>query len=121
MLIRFEILSTDTDSGSRTGVLVAAHAVRDEFDLTVAEHDDLRSALLWLNEHLFVPKILEAPENRRAISWFKPAATEAIKQMWRLKSLLEHHGFHVEVVRTSEPGTIVYEDDWQVISKPPKR
>jgi hypothetical protein len=102
-------------------VLVAAHAVRDEFDLTVAEHDNLQAALSWFNDHLVVPAILENPENRRAISWFKPAAAEAIKQMWQLKNLLDLHGLHVEVVRTLDPGAIVYEDDWQVIAKPPKR
>lgn len=120
MLIRFTILAIDPDSGHTSGVLVAAHTLRDEGDLTADEHLDLRAALSWFNKHLFVPAVLERPEHRRAISWFKPAADEAIRRMWHLKGLLDLHGCHVEVLRTSDPGTVVFEDDWQIIAKPPK-
>jgi hypothetical protein len=120
MLIRFATLATDTDSGYASGILVTAHTLRDEGDLTPEEHLELRAALAWFNEALFVPKLLERAEHRRAISWFKPAAEEAVRRMWHLKDLLDRHGHHVEVLRTSEPGTVVYEDDWQVIAKPRK-
>ena len=120
MLVRFTILATDTDSGYKCGILVAAHTLRDEGNLTVLEHQVLRETLSWFNEKLFVPTILRQVEHRRAISWFKPAAEEAIRRMWHLKNLLNLHGYHVEVLRTMEPGTVVYEDDWQVIAKPPK-
>ena len=120
MLIRFTILAEDPDSGRTSGVLVAAHTLRDEGDLTVEEHQDLRLALSWFNDHLSIPAILKHTEHRRAISWFKPAASEAIRRMWQLKSLLDLHGYHVEVLRTSDPGTVVHEDDWQVIAKPRK-
>ncbi len=120
MLIRFATLATDTDSGHASGILVTAHTLRDEGDLTSEEHLELRAALAWFNEELFVPKLLERAEHRRAISWFKPAADEAVRRMWHLKELLDRHGHHVEVLRTLEPGTVVYEDDWQVIAKPRK-
>ena len=120
MLIRFTILAEDPDSGRTSGVLVAAHTLRDEGDLTVEEHQDLRLALSWFNDHLSIPAVLKRTEHRRAISWFKPAASEAIRRMWQLKSLLDLHGYHVEVLRTSDPGTVVHEDDWQVIAKPRK-
>ena len=120
MLIRFTTLAIDADSGRAGGVLVAAHELRDNGDLSADEHADLRTTLSWFNEHLFVPTILEAKEHRRAISWFKPAAAEAIRRMWHLKQLLELHGIHVEVLRAAEPGRVVYEDDWQVIAKPSK-
>src|SRR5688572_9162574 len=120
MLIRFATLVTDPDSGHASGILVTAHTLRDEGDLTSEEHLELRAALAWFNEELFVPKLLERAEHRRAISWFKPAAEEAVRRMWHLKELLDRHGHHVEVLRTSEPGTVIYEDDWQVIAKPRK-
>ena len=120
MLIRFAALATDTDSGQRGGVLVAAHTLRDEGDLTADEHLQLRTELSWFNEHLRIPSELEQRSNRRAISWFKPAANEAIQRMWRLKTMLGAHGVHVEVLRTLDPGTLVYEDEWQVVAKPRK-
>ncbi|MBB3275016.1 MULTISPECIES: hypothetical protein [unclassified Pseudoxanthomonas] len=120
MLIRFATLAMDRDSGYASGILVASTTLRDEGDLTSDEHLELREALSWFNEELFVPKVLERPEHRRAISWFKPAAEDAIRRMWHLKYLLDRHGHHVEVLRTSEPGSVVYEDDWQLIAKPRK-
>ncbi|WP_369915438.1 hypothetical protein AB8810_02220 [Xanthomonas sp. NCPPB 3005] len=118
MFIRFATLATDSDSGRSGGVLVAAHTLRDDGDLSVQEHETLRTALAWFNDHLPVPAALADPEHRRAISWFKPAADEAIRRMWQLKNLLDLHGHHVNVLRTSDPGTVVYQDDWQVIAKP---
>lgn len=120
MLIRFATLATDSDSRRASGVLVAAHTLRDDGDLSVQEHETLRTALAWFNDYLPVPAALADPEHRRAISWFKPAADEAIRRMWQLKTLLEVHGHHVDVLRTSDPGTVVYQDDWQVIAKPYK-
>ena len=120
MLIRFATLTTDLDSGRAGGVLVAAHTLRDDGDLTVQEHEELRIALAWFNEHLPIPKALSDPKHRRAISWFKPSAVEAISRMWQLKTLLDSHGHHVDVLRTSDPGTVVHQDDWQVIAKPYK-
>lgn len=120
MLVRFTTLAMDPDSGQTTGILVCAHELRDNGDLTSGEHSELRNCLAWFNEHLFVPGVLKAEEHRRAISWFKPAASEAIQHMWQLKGLLEPHGFHVEVLRTADPGSIVYEDEWQLIAKPRK-
>jgi hypothetical protein len=120
VLIRFTTLATDPDSGHTGGVLVAAHTLRDDGDLTADEHQELHNALLWFNDHLQIPGELEQPENRRAISWFTPAADEAIRRMWHLKDLLDRHGHHVEVLRTSDPGTVVYQDAWQVIAKPRK-
>ncbi len=120
MLIRFSILATDSDSGCAGGALVAAHTLRDDGDLSAQEHETLRTALAWLNNHLPVPTALANPEHRRTISWLKPAADEAIRRMWRLKTLRDLHGHHVNVLRTSDPATVMYQDDWQVIAKPYK-
>lgn len=120
MLIRFTVLDEEPESGRTRGVLVAAHTLRDEGDLSVDEHRELRVALLWFNENLRIPAALDRTENRRAISWFKPAAAEAIRRMWPLKGLLDTHGHHVDVLRTADPGNVVHEDEWQVVAKPRK-
>ncbi|MGH8491883.1 MAG: hypothetical protein ACRERR_02075 [Moraxellaceae bacterium] len=120
MLIRFATLEPDPDSTHSCGVFVAAHTLRDEGDLTRQEHEDLRLMLAWFNENLHIPEVLQESEHRRAISWFKPAAKEPIGRMWQLKSLLELHGLSIKILATDEPGTLVYEDDWQVIAKPLK-
>lgn len=118
MLVRFVILSKDSDSGYAAGVLVSAHTLRDEGKRSQAEHSELREALRWFNLNLAIPKVLEDVAHRRAISWFKPAASEAISRMWQLKRLLEAHGYFVNVLRTEDPGVVVYEDEWQIVPSP---
>jgi len=119
-LIRFATESVDDDSGHRTGILVAAHELRDEGELSAVEHAVVRLELEWFNCNLPIPGKLESEEHRRAISWFKPSAAEFISRMWRLKTILEIHGISVRVLKTTEPGCIVHEDSFQVIAKPKK-
>ena len=121
MLVRFTLLSTDTQSGRKTGILVAAHDLCDDGDLSVEEHRNLRSQLGWFNEQLKVPQILSGDEHYRALSWFKPGAIEPISKAWMIKAILEENGFHIQVHKTTDPGIIIYEDDWQVVAKPRKR
>jgi hypothetical protein len=120
MLIRFSTLANDPDSGRPCRLLVVAHTLRDEGDLSADEHEALRTALLWFNEHVPIPTALADPEHRRAISWFKPAAVEALQRMWQLKGLLDAHGHDIDVLRTADPGAVLYQDDLQVIAKPRK-
>jgi hypothetical protein len=41
--------------------------------------------------------------------------------MWDVVAILEAHGIAVELLKTDNPGTIIYEDKWQVIAKPSRR
>ena len=115
-LIRFTLLSRDSDSGRKLGILVAAAQLRDEGDISNVEHQKIRIALDWFNSELNIPKILKNPGKQRAISWFKPQATEAISRMWKLKTILDQHDLHVEVHKIDNPGTIIYEDEWQIVA-----
>ena len=120
-LIRFTLLTQDPDSGSPQGILTAADELQDRDHISKDEHTRIRIALDWFNTRLPVPKPLEHEGTRRAISWFKPSAKEAISRMWDIKEILDYHNFDVEVVRTSYPGTIIYEDDFQVVAIPRKK
>lgn len=37
-----------------------------------------------------------------------------------LKVILDLHGYHVNVLKTADPGKIIYEDGWQVVAIPAK-
>jgi hypothetical protein len=112
------LLGTDRDSGRKLGVLVAAHRLRDEADLTSEEHTILGEALGWFNQNLNIPECLKKPENRRALSWFKPTAKKPLARMWSLVEVLRAHGVNITVHKARDPGEILYEDGWQVVAKP---
>jgi hypothetical protein len=119
-MLRFVTMNKDQDSGHRQGILVFAHEFRQNNFLTKDDDDFLYSTLNWFNTNLLVPTILENIEHKRAISWFQENALEPIKKMWDLKCFLENHGVYVELIKTQNPGTIIYSDALQIVAKPPK-
>ena len=120
VFIRFVLSEVDEDSHRRTGVLVAAHRLRDSDELDEHERARLTRLLAWFNEHLRVPPPLSRPGNHRALSWFKPNATKPVSRMWEVVHLLRAHGLLVDVLKTDDPGSVLYEDKWQVVAKPPR-
>ena len=120
MYLRFQTKVRDSDSGRPTGILVAAHRLRDSNDISVEEEAWLRKYLDYFNQHLKVPACLSEPENRRAISWFKEGSG-MIDRVWNLKSFLEEHDLFIDVLSSRDPGFIVYEDGHQVVVRPYRR
>lgn len=120
MYLRFSTIEWDPESTRNTGILMAAHELRDEGGLSKDEHKLLRDNLKWFNEKLAVPKILNSEEHRRALSWFKPEGKEAIQKMWELADLLKRQGIEIVIHKTKDPGIVVYEDNWQLVAKPKK-
>ena len=55
---------------------------------------------------------------RVAISWLRDSATCHIRKMRELAALLESYELQVEMLTTSRPGFVVYEDDYQVVAEP---
>jgi hypothetical protein len=94
--------------------------VLGEGRLEIYEEEILKSAFAWLNKNLPTPtKVVESGKNH-AISWFKDSANEPIERMWSIVAVLRENGILVDVVRTSNPGRILYEDEWQVFAAPMK-
>ena len=54
----------------------------------------------------------------RAICWYKDSATEHVRRMWALARVLRTHGVAIKMLKTSRPGYIVYEDEFQVCAEP---
>lgn len=76
----------------------------------------------WFKENLAVPGQFSGGGWKRSgqqgLSWFKPAATEHIKQMHQLKLALEACGVHVEILTTRSPGQIIWQDEHQLVAAP---
>lgn len=122
MYIRFVIHRKDEDSGRRIGLFQVCSELLETNALTPYEEQQLRELRVWFNQNLKKPKSFaksKKPNARGvAISWFKDTAGECISRMYEMKSLMEAHGITVDVIRTSRPGYVVYEDDHQVTAEP---
>ena len=84
---------------------------------------DIRAITSWFKENLPIPtkfskKKNSGHKNTNGLSWFKPEENLAVKKMWELKSILEDHGYYIDVVKVKNPGKIVYEDKLQVVAEP---
>jgi hypothetical protein len=121
MLVRFCLLGRDPYSHSPQGVFQAAIELRDRGLLEPYEEEWLERDLGWLRMHLPSPDCLKDAGNDRAICWFKPGARRAIDKVRGIVALLETRSIHVRMVTSADPGTIVYEDAWQVVAKPRRR
>ena len=121
MYLRFVLPQRDRESHSRLGLLVAAHELRESGELEPYEDHLLGQALEWFNTRLPVPAILKQEQNVRALSWFTSSAQPAIDCMWDVVAVFRSYGATVELLKTDDPGTILYSDSWQVVAKPSRR
>lgn len=119
MYVRFIIRRQDDDSRSWEGLFTAAYELRG-VDLAQHESEILERVLAWFRMHLTIPACLGDKGNERAICWFKDHAKKPVAYARELAWLLEEYGSPVEMLSTSDPGTILHEDRWQVVAKPRK-
>lgn len=120
MFVRFVIPRRDPVSHQPQGIFQAAIGLRDSGALERYEHDWIEEELRWLREQLHSPECLREEGTDRAICWFRPGATRAIEKVRSIAVLLEEHGYHVRMLTTDNPGTIIYKDGWQVVAFPPR-
>ncbi len=120
MFLRFVVCRQDQESRSFTGLFTLAYELHESHELQ--DHEDVRLGqfLEWMRANLATPDCLETPGNERAICWFKDTATTALEKAWDAVSLLRERGESIEMIKTDDPGAIIYEDDWQVAAKPRK-
>mgnify|MGYP003644288705 FL=1 len=121
MYVRFVLDRQDPDSGFCQGVFMAAGVLRDSGLLEPWEEAWLTRELDWCKMHLKVPACLKLPENRRAICWFHPRAKRPMEKVRSIAALLADHGYLVRMIKSRDPGQIIYRDGWQVVAKPPHR
>ena len=117
MYLRFQTKIPNDRSGTPIGFLVAAHELRDEGSLDRDNEDWLEDLIAYFNTQLEIPACLNDDENRRGVSWFK-AESSMIDQVWSLVTLLEEQGIFMDILRSEDPGTLIYEDEHQVVAKP---
>lgn len=117
MYLRFQTIIPDHQSGRPTGILVAAHRLRDSNRISIDGEKWLRDYLSYFNENLKIPACLKEPKNQKAISWFKEGS-KMIDRVWDLKVFLEEQDIFIDAISTRSPGIVVYEDENQIVAIP---
>lgn len=102
MYVRFVVGREGMDHRQLTGIVTEARLLRDRGLLSGEEAQRLQAVYDWLNEHL------PCPPFSSAVAWFKDSATEPIKQFRILAALLEYHDRGVRMLRTQNPGKVLY-------------
>ncbi len=115
MFIRFVVGGDDESHRLLTGLVTEARMLRDSGALAAYEVEQLEATYEWLNRYLPCPPYSSAGWSRDAVSWFKDSATDAIKKVRDLAVLLESHGLMVRMLRSENPGKVLYEDRYQVV------
>jgi hypothetical protein len=116
MYLRFQTKMPDPQSGHPTGILVAAHTLRESDSLSKEDEAWLRGHLAYFNMHLKIPGCLKEHKSRRGISWFRETSG-MLDRVWELAAFMEEQGIFIDMVKTNDPGIIYYQDGHQVVAK----
>src|SRR5262245_35069208 len=119
MYMRYTVGRQDERSGSTEGLFTVAYRELSRGEMADYERQWLEDLLAWFKKKLKVPAAVLRPEsNRRAICWFRESSKEVVSKAAELAGFLGERGHFFEMLRTDEPGIIVYEDGHQVAAKP---
>ena len=115
MFIRFVVGADDEIHRMLTGVITEARILRDENKLHSYEEEWLEDIYDWFNSHLPHPPFSTAKFPRDVVTWFRSESSDFIARMWDIVAIIESHDVPVRVLKSQNPGKVVYEDDYQVL------
>ncbi|RWN46688.1 MAG: hypothetical protein E5Y04_27165 [Mesorhizobium sp.] len=126
MFLRFVRSNAIKGTHAREGFFGAAYELRGQPDVDRHTLDQLEDRLAWFRQNLAIPprfnlsrsKGFYRRETTQGLSWFKPTATEHLARAFDLAALLARHGHHVDVMKSSRLGYVVYEDEYQIVAEP---
>lgn len=122
MFIRFQSTIPDRLTGKPLGIFHASTIVCELEDTSQYAIDLILEQRKWFNKNL--PRPHKFSRSRKphaleiALSWYRPSATEFIERSRVLANLLSDQIFPITMVKSLNPGVIVYEDDYQVVAVP---
>jgi hypothetical protein len=115
-LVRFQTSLRDADAATSLGVFRAAGKLLESQVLDSASAEWTEEICDWFNAHVKVPRL--RARQWRAVFWFRAEHCYLIQRVWDLALVLEKHGVFVELVHTTNPGRVCYEDELQVAAIP---
>ena len=115
VFVRFVVGSDGQYHKELTGIFTEARVLRERGDLTAEEDARLEELYEWFEEQVPVPPFSTGRFPRDAVAWFKDDAGKPVTKMWDIVALLREHGVEVRLLRSANPGRVVYDDRVQVL------
>lgn len=101
--------------GVEVGIFVAVDHLRRADRLTEEEEELYFDIDDWFTVELPGPPFYEDGNSIGAVTWFKRGTTvEVLRGLEPLCQILDKYGVPWELAGSADPGTIVYEDEFQV-------
>lgn len=109
--------------GQSTGVFGLVNNLAREGRLSDEQESFRRSNNSWYDAaytdpSTVDPTVYDDAVNPGAAAWFKPSAAHLLTRVPGYLEILAAHGVDCRVLRSSDPGRVVYEDDVQVVVVP---
>jgi len=114
----FVIGCKDEESHVEQGIFQAAAQALEWHNITGSDADELNELRAWFSENLEKPTSFGRDKLRLGICWFKTGSTEHISRIWEMVHILERNCIYVKKIRTDKPGSVIYEDEWQLVAEP---
>ena len=125
MYLRLVLPEKHPDTGVEIGVFEAAYALKREGVPTPTDREELDALLRWFGDELPVPTRFNRSTSKghyrratKGISWLKSSAAEHVAKLRRLAQILRDHGHHVDMIKSANPGYVVYQDEHQIVAEP---
>jgi hypothetical protein len=113
-LVRFQALYRGR-LGVEVGIFVAVDHLRRADRLTEEEEELYFDVDDWFKVHLPNPPFYDDGNVLGAITWFKKSSTGGMRErLAPLCHILDRHGVTWVAAESTDPGTLVYEDEFQV-------
>jgi hypothetical protein len=119
------MLSGHPDTGSPSGIFEDAYRLAESSVLTAGERGSLRERLNWFDQNLPKPSRFNRSKSKgfyrratKGVSWFKPTATDHLRHAREIAVLMEAAGHAVREITATQPGYVVYEDEFQIVAEP---
>jgi len=108
--------------GVEVGVFVAVDHLRRADRLTEDEEELYFDVDDWFQVHLPNPPFYDDGNPKGAVTWFKSSSTgEMRRRLEPLCRILDVYGVTWAVAESADPGTLIYEDRFQVGAVPYQR
>lgn len=126
MFLRFVRSKFIDGTHAREGFFGAAYELKCQRDVDQHTLDQLEDTLAWFRQNLAIPPRFNLSRSKgfyrkattQGLSWFKPTAKDHLERAFDLAALLAQHGHHVEIIKSSRLGYVVYEDEYQIVAEP---